>query len=162
MTILQSWFFRKPLFILFRINDRGETFGKLCESSWKHWNLVAGFYLTWFGQEMCPNSFWTSFFAATVGHLPICLIFDDAHGGLIEAMCHQLAWSPCLVCVPGALRGWGPQAHQPHRMILAVHGGVQMVECWGGGSAQGAAQGKCSPIKYKTSYFDVMQVFKCA
>jgi hypothetical protein len=26
-----------------------------------------------------------------VGHLPICLIFDDAHRGLIEAMCHRLA-----------------------------------------------------------------------
>jgi hypothetical protein len=33
MMILQSRFFRKPLFILFRVNDRGEILRKLCESS---------------------------------------------------------------------------------------------------------------------------------
>jgi hypothetical protein len=33
MMILQSRFFRKPLFILFRVNDRCEMLRKLCESS---------------------------------------------------------------------------------------------------------------------------------
>jgi hypothetical protein len=33
MMILQGRFFRKPLFTLFRVNDRGQILGKLCESS---------------------------------------------------------------------------------------------------------------------------------